>query len=999
MTPERWKQIEQLYHAALRREAGERAAFLQEACGGDDALRQEVESLLAYDEQAESFAQSLVPELAARMVGENPAQSGVRRLVGQTISHYRLVEKLGGGGMGVVYKAEDLKLRRSVALKFLPQELSKNLEALERFQREARAASALNHPNICAIYDIDEHEGQPFIAMELLEGQTLKDRIDVGADPRVRPLEGAHRGAPLPIDLLLDLALQMADGLEAAHAAGIVHRDIKPANVFVTRRDQAKLLDFGLAKLSPKRKAIAEPVGASSLSAGAMSEEHLTSPGMALGTVAYMSPEQARGEELDVRTDLFSLGVVLYEMATGTLPFSGETAAVIYEAILNRTPAPVRRLNPEMPARLEEIIQKALEKDRDVRYQHASDLRADLKRLKRDTESGRLAAITTAQAVHRRSLIWVAALLAFLAAAVTIWFYRSTLEAPEEILAPVPLTSYPGYEGQASFSPDGNQVAFVWDGEKQDNDDIYIKLIGSEPLLRLTTNPAADSNPAWSPDGRWIAFLRELSAPRAAVLLVSPLGGAERKLTEIERSRWHSGGAQGIAWTPDGKGLVLPDRNSAGQGLFLLSIETGEKQRLTSPPAKWLDEDPAVAPDGSTLASIRLNSSGFGDIHLQRLGEALRSNGEPKRLTFTNRATFGPAWTADGREIVFASGGPDSRSLWRTATSGSGRPQPLASAGVVLGGGAYELGLEPAVARQGRRLAYTHTLSDFQIWRVGAASPPGKASLPTAFLSSTRGDDDAQFSPDGKRIAFASGRSSRSGTYEIWVCDRDGSGAVQLTSLGAQANGPSWSPDGEWIAFYSSVEGQWEIYVISANGGRPQRLTTDQSRDVVPTWSRDGKWIYFCTDRSGEDQVWKVPASGGEAVQVTRKGGFLALESLDGKSVYFTKNEDRPSSLWKVPLGGGEETQVLELFEGNGFTVGAEGIYFVSKPPSGTDYLIQSYSLTTRKIRPVATIGKPVATIGKPWIWGLSVSPDGQWFLYSQGIWMGGDLMLVENFH
>ncbi len=882
-------------------------------------------------------------------------------MIGQTISHYKVLSEVGRGGMGVVYKAEDTKLKRFVALKFLRSDVLEDEEHRERFLREAQAAAALDHPNICTVHEIDEVEGETFIAMAFIEGRTVKDKI-------------AER--PLKLEEALDITIQTAQGLQAAHEKGIVHRDIKNANLMVTPQGQVKVMDFGLAQLAERSQ--------------------LTKTATILGTPAYMSPEQAKHQPTDRRTDIWSLGVVIYEMITGRLPFEGEREAAVAYSIVHQEPEPITAQRVGVPTDLDRIVGKAMAKSPDERYQHVDEMLVDLRTLRKEREPGASRQAPAPAALVRGSRAgWYVALAVLgvaVIAAASVWLgvWGPTGREPPVPLRPVPLTSDPGLERHSTFSPEGNQVAFDWDGENRDNTDIYVKLVAGGRPLRLTTNPAVDSRPAWSPDGSQIAFLRR-SEGSGGIFLIPPLGGSERKLAESPH--FMGGDFSGLSWSPDGKFLAVSDRTSPEEprAIFLVSVESGEKERLTSPPPQSLaDHSPAFSPDGRTLAFVRQSAVVLADVYLVQV-----DGGEPRRLTFNDQRIHGLAWTPDGREIVFSSnpGGGSNRSLWRISSLG-GMPELLSG----TGGNAFS----PAISRQGSRLIYSRRTRDLNIWRLQLSGLTTTRNRPTRLIASTRWDFYPQISPDGARIAF---ESHRSGSPEVWVCDRDGRGAVQLTSFAdVNAGAPCWSPDGRWIAFDAAPDGNADIYVISADGGSPRRLTTEGSGDTVPSWSRDGKWIYFSSTRTGINQVWKAPAAGGEAVQVTKKGAFPAFEeSPDGKFVFYAKPEGSPrdpTAVWRVPAEGGEEVAVLDSprpVKGGAWAVVEQGIYFIDVERSEAlvaESFLKFFHFDTGRVTRIASLGEQLETFALQ----VAVSPDGSWILYVQNDQSQADLMLVENF-
>ena len=560
------------------------------------------------------------------------------------------------------------------------------------------------------------------------------------------------------------------------------------------------------------------------------------------------------------------------------------------------------------------------------------------------------------------------------------YYEKETGTPPSTELKAIPLTTYPGRESQPAFSPDGNQIAFVWRNEKESHANLFVRLVDGGNWVQITNLAGDEVSPTWSPDGKSIAFYRS-STEGDGIYVVPALGGAERKLVDMWPNRLSIGSHTWLHWSPLGKGMVISDRPSAQEplSLYLLETETGERRRLTTPSASFVgDVSPVFSPDGKQIAFVRLMSVVAGEIYLVSV-----EGGEPKRLTFSGEGISSLTWAPNGCEIIFSSRYGGRSRLLRVPIEG-GTPQWIATSG--------NDALYPSFARQGNRLAWSCPTSNTDIFQLSLQEPNTTQRL-TNLISSTANEISPRYSPDGKRIAF---ESNRSGSNEIWVCDSEGGNPICLTSFrGPLLGSPSWSPDGKWLAIDSRPEGNADIYVLSSEGGTPRRLTHDLAEDIVPNWSQDGRWIYFASHRSGRLQVWKVAAEGGEAIQVTQQGGFDPVESPDGKWLYYTL--DRGSSaIWRMPIGGGSETPVYDFQERNYsrlWLVTKAGIYFATAA-SPTQTLIKLLDPETSNVKVVAEIDTPL----RNGVSGLTLSPNGKSLLLPVLTQRGSDLMMIENF-
>ena len=862
-------------------------------------------------------------------------------MTGKTISHYRVLEKLGAGGMGVVYRATDLKLERAVALKFLPEHLTRDRDATERFGREARAASALNHEGICTIHEIEEADGLVFLVMELLEGETLYERLARGR---------------LPFPEVLDYAEQLVEALGAAHAKGICHRDIKPGNIFLVAGRRAKILDFGLAKIdrppdASRYTTIVQPSG--------------TMPGTVAGTVAYMSPEQALGQPVDARTDLFSLGLVLHEMATGRPAFTGATGA-LYDAILNRNPPSPSTIVTTIPPAFNRIVEKALEKDRTVRYQSAADMGADLKRLRR----GDVVAPRSAMPV--RTIAAAVAVVAIAAAGVGYFaFGRSADTRPFlEGAKFEQITDLPGVEASPSLSSDGKSVVYA--SRMRGKWDIYFQHVTDKKPINITIDSTADDiDPAFSPDGSRIAFRSERDG--GGLFEMSALGGSVRRISDAGHTP---------AWSPDQKHVVfateritIPTTRLGHSVLWKVDVETGQNRlQLTTMDAV----QPSWSPNGNRIAYWAVEN---GE---RSIWTVPADGGPPARVTKDAFINWNPVWSPDGQYLFFSSDRGGAMNLWRvpiderTGTP-KGSPEPVTT------GSSNSAAV--SMSRNGSVICYLQQTFARNISRLRFDRP---ADPPVPITQGTHVLRQPDVSPDGGSIAYSFGQNGQS----IFVMQADGSNARRLTeSVGGTNNrAPRWSPDGKRIAFYSNRSGSYQVWTIKPDGSDLRQVTNYQNAVVYyPVWSPDG----HAMNVSAFDGVSFVVDLGKPWKEQTPKL-LPALSEAGTSFVAWSWSPDETALAgWQIPSNNGQSKGIVIYEPGTGRyrQITTMGIY-PTWLRDGKRLLFAS----NEKLFSVDVESGKVSDVPTPRAFAndFSLSRDNQWLYYNEDQ-REGDVWLITR--
>ncbi|MCA1568206.1 MAG: protein kinase [Acidobacteria bacterium] len=835
MKADRWRQVEQLYDAAVELPVAERAKFAEDACGGDEDLRRELLSLLAAEQEAGDFMESPALDIAAKAIAQERVSVTQASFIGRELGAYKIEKLLGVGGMGEVYLAHDAKLKRKVALKILPPQFISDPERVRRFERESRAVSALNHPNLITIYDIGISDGVHYIATEFVTGKTVRDLIDEGLKMRDA----------------LAIATQVAEALGAAHQAGVFHRDIKPENIMVRPDGYVKVLDFGLAKLS-------EPGTATGLNLSSQ-----TQPGLLMGTLAYMSPEQAAGDEVDERSDIWSLGVVLYEMMTGTSPTKGANRLETLGAILSKEPLNVSDSRPPLPSELDHILGKALEKDRELRYQTASDFRADLKRLKREIDSspsmpgegGRTAqrnlsaVASTAKPWLRRTHVLVALAVVALSLGgwllATKWLTSKAPAGPDWSRARnVQLTIKEASELFCSLAPDGKSFVYV-SFDEAGNTDIYWQRVGGKNPTNLTRDSLEnETTPAFSPDGNLIAFHSAREPP--GLYIMEATGENLRRLSDIG---YHP------SWSPDGKQIVVgtewvgvhSNKSASPSALWIIDVATGAKRLLTEGDAA----QPSWSPDGGRIAYWYWSTEGRGDIATIPV-----AGGTPVKITAEDSTDWNPVWSPDGKYIYFASDRAGSMNLWRIAVDEK-TAEVLGAAEAVTTPSRYALSV--SFSRDGKSLAYVRYESQANLQSITFDASSGNVTgEPVWVTRGFTGISHPQLSPDGEHYVA---RWPRLTQEDLAIFNKDGSNWRALTDDKFQDRWPRWFPDGRRVAFSSDRGGLNQIWSINADGTGLQQLTyADGNGASSPVLSPDGKNLAYLqlTDTGARAYVFNL---------------------------------------------------------------------------------------------------------------------------------------------
>jgi eukaryotic-like serine/threonine-protein kinase len=842
-------------------------------------------------------------------------------LIGRIVSHYRIVQKLGHGGMGVVYKAEDTRLERAVALKFLPEDLAHDLHALERFKREAKAASGLNHPNICTVYDIGEDSGRAFIAMEYLEGQTLRESIAQGT---------------VPVDRLVEWGIEIADALDAAHSKGIVHRDIKPANIFITTREHCKIVDFGLAKQSPGVAGFASSLPT------ATTEAFLTSPGVALGTMAYMSPEQARGEELDRRSDLFSFGMVLYEMATGRPAFRGQTTALLHDAILNRAPKPMRELVSDIPSELERIVSKALEKDRNLRYQSAAEMRADLQRLRRDTETDRSAAAVALPPIATRSrskLLWlggIPALIVFLGA-LAIFYFRSSNLAPKSSAEWQQLTFFTDSTVYPSLSPDGRLLSFIHgDNSFFGPGQVFVKLLPSGEPTQLTHDDTLKLAPAFSPDGTRIAY--SVVDPWD-VWSVAVIGGEPQLMLR---------NASSLTWIDSGRRLLFSEiKNGLHMGLVSTDEARGQLRDIYLPPSdRGMVHHSYLSPDGKWILIVQMGDR--GQILPCDLIDA-EGKGTARPVGPADGSCISADWSTDGKWMYMSSDSGGRFHIWRQRFP-DGVPEqvtngPTEEEGLAMGPDGksfltsvgtsdssvwlHEGDKDRQVSPEGVTFYSTLTSGGstifylrqddrgLELWRTDLAS--GKSERVFPGYSFAGGSDTKSYSvsTDGSRVVFV--MKDEKGLSHLWTASTDHRTSPRQIPSQGNEDSPRLLPNGDLV--YRSIENGKNYLFTQKLDGTGKRKLAEQPVLEIHEVSSDGRWtaVIRRDDQNPDHSMSTVlyPNAGGAPVPLCRTY-CTAQWSQDGKYMEMQTTNVYPLRSYLLPVR--KETGLPDLPNG-GFTV------------------------------------------------------------------------------